>query len=158
VKQDPAGTLQPLVQRLPVDLSSLQQVVEGPLLFDREVGVFIEVERQTADFAFSDVNEPFVVEKMVGETDPRRIPGAVAALGKDEQNLCLGQDRLILLRDNTPIEDKGRPGGLDLGRDPTRVVTSLTEPGRARSITGRPASVALKSAMLTCGNQTPSAL
>jgi len=36
-----------------------------------------------------------VVEEMVGEMDPRRRPGAVAALGKDKRNLCLGQELFI---------------------------------------------------------------
>ena len=61
------------------------------------------------------MNEPFVVEEVVGEMDPRRIPGAVAALGEDERNLCLGQDLFILLRDESPVEDGGHSGSIDPG-------------------------------------------
>ena len=61
------------------------------------------------------MNEPFVVEEVVGEMDSCRIPGAVATLGEDERDLRLGQNRLILLRNEPPVEDKRCPGGIDLG-------------------------------------------
>jgi len=56
------------------------------------------------------------------------------------------------------IEDKDPSRCCDLGERSPRVETSLTEPGRVRIITGRPASMALKSAMFTWGSHTPSAL
>jgi len=77
---DPASTFQPLVQRFPVDRSSPQQAVERRLLFDCEIGTLVEVEYQTIDFVFPGMNGLLVVEEVISERDPRRIPGAVAAL------------------------------------------------------------------------------
>lgn len=85
------------------------------MLFHRKIGVFVEIERQTVEFSLSGMNEPFVVEEMVSEMDPCRIPGAVSALREDERDLRLGQNLFILLRDETPVEDESRSGGIDLG-------------------------------------------
>lgn len=127
--QDPAGALQPLIQRLPVDLLLLQQPVEHLLLFRRQIDILVEVKHHPIHFPFSGVDQPLVVEEMVGEMDPGLVSGAVAALGENKCDLRLPQNLFIRFRDESPVEDEGCPGGIDLGEGPDK---SGDIPDRAR--------------------------
>jgi hypothetical protein len=55
------------------------------------------------------MDQPLVVEEMVGEVDTGQIPGAVTPLGKNEWNLLFEKELLVLVRDKTPIENKRDP-------------------------------------------------
>ena len=95
------------------------------------------------------MDQPFVVEEMIGEVDPNGVPGAVTALRKNEWNSFLRQELLVLSETKPRSRTSVILEGPISCSDRRSVVTSLTEPGSARIITGSPVSVALKSAMLT---------
>ena len=107
--QDPPGPLQPLIQCLAIDLTLLKQMIERFLLFHRQISIFEKIERQPVSLSFSGMDQPFVVEEMIGEVDSGQIPGAVAVLGKNEWNFFLDQELLVVVRDKTPIENKRDP-------------------------------------------------
>lgn len=45
-------------------------MVERLLLFHRQIGIFEKIERQPINLSFSGMDQPFVVEEMIGEVDP----------------------------------------------------------------------------------------
>lgn len=60
------------------------------------------------------MDQPLVVEVVVGEMDPGFIPGAVATLREGKRDLRLSQGHLVRLPDESPIEDEGGPSGINL--------------------------------------------
>ncbi|KAF5073255.1 hypothetical protein DSECCO2_193770 [anaerobic digester metagenome] len=107
--QDPPGPFQPALQCLAIDLPLIKQMIQRLVLFHCKIRIFEKIERQPICLPFSGMDQPFVVEEMIGEVDPRQISGAVAALGKNEWNLFLDQGLLVLVRDKTAIENKHDP-------------------------------------------------